>query len=608
MAREKHAEVTELEGALEIVDLTGASLLWVDGKPTARAPLVPGTELRVGRLALGFALVEVLEDTVHPMDVTAKRPTPFRHSERGDSPSISALKSSAGRSAPRPAESGRFAAGQVIEGRYRIVARIAAGGMGEVFKVEHLELGKQLALKVMLPGLTADNEFVNRFKIEAVAASRIGHPNIVDISDFGKTADGRFYFVMEFLDGLTLSSLVHRQGAQPVGRVAALGLQIARALTAAHELHIVHRDLKPDNVMVLQRPGNPDLAKVLDFGVARVHVDSESIGKTAAGLVVGTPQYMSPEQAKAIVVDARSDIYSLGLILHELLIGKPTFTGETAPIVMVKQVTELPPELPAHVPDELNNLISAMLEKNPADRPQQMKEVVAALDAIAHTERSLAPTDPHGGERVPTPVKSSGRRPVATPLKGQPAPRARTPVRPSSPRVEPALQVADEEPVVPPSSPVNPLLIGLLVGLVLVVVGGGVLLLGPSRPQELALPAEPVVIEIPVAPKVTPPPEPPAEVVVRVVSSPEGVEVSENGVMLGNTPLPLRRKPNTILELTLSLAGYQPAQRKVMVSADAAVVSVTLEKVKGAVLKPKPQPRPELKPLPPSLDIKPAPF
>ena len=233
--------------------------------------------------------------------------------------------------------------GSIIDGRYEIVGKLAAGGMGEVYRAQHVELGKAMALKVMLPELSNDPEFVTRFKREAIAASRIGQQNIVDISDFGRTQNGRFYFVMEYLDGMTLSSLIHRQGAQAAERVLNIAAQACRALAAAHAQSIVHRDLKPENIMLLQRPGQPDFVKVLDFGVAKVSAGHGQGGHTAVGMVVGTPQYMSPEQAKAVPVDTRSDIYSMGLIIYELLTGRPTFSAETPSMLMVKHVVEAPP-------------------------------------------------------------------------------------------------------------------------------------------------------------------------------------------------------------------------------------------------------------------------
>ena len=613
MVREVHAAVRREEGGdFEVEDLTGASLLWVDGKVVTKASLVSGSIIRVGRVEL---MLVSMEDTAASdgLDSTQRRPTPMHlasnppHAEGG----LAALKATplgrpldAPAGAPpissSPSGSGRFSTGDTIEGRYRVTARIAAGGMGEVYKVEHIELGKALAMKVMLPGLNADQEFVNRFKIEAVAASRIGHPNIVDISDFGKTGDGRFFFVMEFLDGMTLSSLVHRQGQQSPGRSVALTLQVARALSAAHELHIVHRDLKPDNVMVLQRPGNPDLVKVLDFGVARVQVDNESIGQTAAGIVVGTPQYMSPEQAKAIPVDTRSDIYSLGLILHELLTGKPAFTGETPPIVMVKQVTEPPPPLPEWIPAELDALVFAMLEKNPADRPQTMKEVVEALDRLARTLKTNDFQVPAQGgqtkERTPTPApQRSGKRNAPTPARG-PTP-TRAPLATSAPLVvEPTIATASpvsfdaeaSQPAPVTSSKAPFVIAGVLV--LVLLVGGGVIISGntvePTVEVIQAVPVEPPPPPKPVAPA------PVAEVPLRIESVPAGAEVQENGIVLGNTPYTLKRKPGEVVELTLTLVGFEPAQRKVMVSADVPAVSMKLEALK----KPRTEPKPDKKP------------
>ncbi|MDX2015711.1 MAG: protein kinase [Myxococcaceae bacterium] len=666
--RERHAEVRRVDGQFEAVDLTGASLMWVDGQPAAKAELFSGSVLRVGRVELLFVS---LEETASIIPDSTERALPkltFENSPNADVPvagsgggALAALNKATplfssvadahrvmnAAGAPTQSDapssaSGKFVVGDVIDGRYRIMQRIAAGGMGEVYRAEHVELGKPLALKVMLPTLNADQEFVNRFKIEAVAASRIGHPNIVDISDFGRTVDGRFYFAMEFLDGLTLSSLVHRHGAQSPGRSVSLILQAARALAAAHELHIIHRDLKPDNVMVLQRPGNPDLVKVLDFGVARVEVDQESIGKTAAGIVVGTPQYMSPEQAKAIVVDVRSDIYSLGLILYELLAGKPAFTGETPPIVMVKQVTEPPPPLPDWVPEALTELVMHMLEKDPAARPQKMSEVVERLEAMRRAfKTSDFEAKPAGQtvERTPTPARpASGRRAVTTKT---PA-RAPTPTRPGTPRPSsqklaiepaPARTIATEAlslnetapiPTLPKPAPVGateeelppvrssraPLILGVV--LAVSALAGAAVLLTREDPPVVKEPVDTVVV--PPEPKVKPP-EPPAvaAVTVRIETTPPGAQVFAGKELLGPAPLSVTRKQGDVLELQASLDGYQPETKSVTVSADAPTVSLTLQKTKASPKPPDPAPKPDEKPEvkaspdKPKPDVKPTP-
>ncbi|MDP1919225.1 MAG: protein kinase [Myxococcales bacterium] len=671
MVRDVHAEVAREEGgSFEVEDRTGASLVWVDGQVVKKAPLYSGSVVRLGRVELLFVSLEdtaAFEPTIdRPPNASGSGVQQAAGMRFNSSPSndngLAALRATPlgrpvepGPSSPLESSpsspSGRFNTGDVIEGRYRVTSRIAAGGMGEVYKVEHVELGKPLAMKVMLPGLNADQEFINRFKIEAVAASRIGHQNIIDISDFGRTGDGRFFFVMEFLDGMTLSSLVHRQGQQSPGRAVSLVLQVARALAAAHELHIVHRDLKPDNVMVMQRPGNPDLVKVLDFGVARVQVDNESIGQTAAGIVVGTPQYMSPEQAKAIVVDVRSDIYSLGLILHELMTGKPAFTGETPPIVMVKQVTEPPPPLPDWVPEDLKDLVFDMLEKDPADRPQQMKEVVQTLDGLHRTLKtndfqlpsSTAPTKEHGRTPTPAPPRS-GKRAAPTPARGP------TPTRiPSGGRGSPASVSGKNAPLVVerledpeknsatlaraeapvfeaessnpaldvlPRASRAPLFIGA--ALVAVLVAGGAFVLSPSFTT-----VEPVVQVIqpepldPVKPPVVEPPAAPATLPLRIESVPPNAEVLVGGVLLGNTPLTLERKAGDIVEVQVVMTGFQPATRKLQWSAGLASVSLTLEPVRVAP-KPRVEPRTDVVPSknsrpppalkPPPDDLKPLSF
>ena len=277
--------------------------------------------------------------------------------------------------APRTAG---LAPGRVVAGRYRLEARLASGGMGEVFRATHVELGRPLALKVMRPELSGDPEFVERFRREAMTASRLGHPHIVDIIDSG-SEDGQFYFVMEFLDGKPLSSIID---GGPVALPLALELvtQIAQALDVAHRAGVVHRDLKPDNVIVLERAGRP-FVKLVDFGVAKV-VAAVDQKLTSTGAVVGTPQYIAPEQAAGLAVDSRADVYTLGLILFELLTGEPPLKGATPSLVMSAHISQVAPPLPSTFPAALRTLVARMLAKAPGDRPQSMAEVLAALAPV----------------------------------------------------------------------------------------------------------------------------------------------------------------------------------------------------------------------------------
>jgi len=358
----RHAEIAQgKDGGWWIRDLTGVGGLKVNGLKREKSRLSPGSVLTLGTTTLHVRRAGDKEDaSLAPTQffkVNAPQPPP-----PPDDPKP-----------PRPLEPG-----DVIDNRYRIVARIAAGGMGEVYRAEHLVLGKAFAVKVMHPELTEDTEFVGRFKREAIAASRIGQQNIVDISDFGRTPEGSLYSVMEFLDGRTLASHLG-DGPFSIARIVFIGAQIARALFAAHQEEIIHRDLKPENVMLLQQPGQPDFVKVLDFGAAKVSTPTPGGPLTAMGMVVGTPEYMSPEQASGLAVDARSDIYALGLILYEMLTGRPAFQGETPSVVMVMQMTADPAPLPATAPKPLTRLIVQMLKKKPDERPQTMGEVISQL-------------------------------------------------------------------------------------------------------------------------------------------------------------------------------------------------------------------------------------
>ncbi len=204
--------------------------------------------------------------------------------------------------------------GAIVADRYRILEKLGEGGMGTVYLAEHVKMGRMSAIKVISKSLTQDADAIARFNREAANASRINHPNVCAIYDFGETEDGVIYLAMEFIEGESLTDLINREGALAPKRAADIARQTAEALEAAHEFGIVHRDLKPDNIMITKTRGGLDLAKVVDFGIAKAAGGDEKQNVTKTGLVVGTPEYMSPEQLSGDAVDSRSDIYSLALV------------------------------------------------------------------------------------------------------------------------------------------------------------------------------------------------------------------------------------------------------------------------------------------------------
>jgi len=248
--------------------------------------------------------------------------------------------------------------GQVV-GNYKITAKIGEGGMGVVFLAEHPVIGKKVALKVIHPDLARNPEVVSRFVMEAKAVNQIGHEHIVDIGDFGNTANGEFYFIMEYLQGESLADRLKREACLSQARALAVGAQIADALGASHDQGIIHRDLKPENIFLISRGGDPDFVKVLDFDLAKLtQVEEKVTHKTRAGSVMGTPYYMSPEQGEGkIESDHRADIYSLGILLFEMLTGKVPFGGEGYGEIIVKHITHQAPSA-----RKINPAISAAVE------------------------------------------------------------------------------------------------------------------------------------------------------------------------------------------------------------------------------------------------------
>ena len=294
--------------------------------------------------------------------------------------------------------------GQVIADRYHVVKKLGEGGMGQVYLAEHVKMGRRSAIKVMNPSMVHDPDSVARFNREASNASRINHPNVCAIYDFGETLDGLIYLAMEFIEGEPLTDLIARAGALPVARATAIFLQTADALQAAHELGIVHRDLKPDNIMVTSRKGGGDTVKVVDFGIAKA-VGGDQAGQkvTKTGLVVGTPEFMSPEQLAGDDVDGRSDLYSLALVFFRVLTGKVPFEATSLQSMMIKRLTDEPAKLAEARPDlsfpaGLQPVLDTALARTPTERYQTVAKFAA--DVAAVTGRPTAGAVPATQEKT----------------------------------------------------------------------------------------------------------------------------------------------------------------------------------------------------------------
>ena len=296
--------------------------------------------------------------------------------------------------------------GKTFDGRYAIESRIAAGGMGAIYRARQLSTRREVALKVIRESAMSKPNIVKRFTREMRATSAIDHPNSVQVYDFGQTEDGALFLAMELLNGRTLSQIIKAGGPLEPDRAARVATQIALALGAAHRQKILHRDLKPSNIMIADVPGQPDMVKVLDFGIARFlesarEEDMETL--TMNGRVMGTPQFMAPEQIAQRGLSPATDMYALGVLLYLMVTGRPPFRGKPLEIMQqhVQKKAKPPVALRSDVPDWLNEAILFMLEKDPTKRPPNAEAVVELLQR------------PKSEDEVPTavPGRPGGRAP-----------------------------------------------------------------------------------------------------------------------------------------------------------------------------------------------------
>jgi serine/threonine-protein kinase len=286
--------------------------------------------------------------------------------------------------------------GQVLADRYHIMKKLGEGGMGQVYLAEHVKMGRRSAIKVMNPSMVHDPDAVARFNREAANASRISDSHVCAIYDFGETPDGLIYLAMEFIEGEPLTELIRQEGALPVARAADIAIQVAAALQAAHDLGIVHRDLKPDNIMLTRSRDGADAVKVVDFGLAKA-VGGEGGGQqvTRTGFVVGTPEFMSPEQLSGDKLDGRSDVYSLGLVLFNMLTGTLPFPADSVQEAMIKRLTDEPAELievrpDLHFPSGLQQTLDTALARTPVDRYQSAAKLAHDLASVTGLSRADA--------------------------------------------------------------------------------------------------------------------------------------------------------------------------------------------------------------------------
>ncbi|MFK7988084.1 MAG: serine/threonine-protein kinase [Sandaracinaceae bacterium] len=471
--------------------------------------------------------------------------------------------------------------GHVIDSRYRVTERLGEGGMGFVYLATHEQLGHTLVIKRLRPELVDSGSTSERFTREAQAASRIQHPHVIGVTDFGVLPDFGAYYVMERLEGADLGAELAATGAMSLERAVGIIEQAAEALAAAHAVSIVHRDLKPENVFLTTRDGQPDFVKVLDFGLARVMDANRKLTET--GQVIGTPRYMAPEQCRGEKVDARADVYSLGLILYEMLTGHQPYRGLSTYEILGKKMfehIEPPGQLspPVVLPPPLEAFLMRCLEREAPLRPSHGAMMADELHAV-RIALGLPP-NPYANlaEGARQSLPQIFEPPVSSVASAEP------PLLASSPSTAPPMAAPSAPPprADAPSSRL-PLLLGIGAGGLLVMAlasatAAWFLFARTDVPPAAVTAPEP---SVPAAAEPAPTP-PPAQSEVRVETEPPGAELVYQGVLVGTTPLSVA-VPGAIpsgSSVELRLDGYQT--REIALISGVPMAHIELHPVNGA--------------------------
>ncbi len=477
--------------------------------------------------------------------------------------------------------------GKTLDGRYQIEEVLGQGGMGMVFLATQTSMRRPVAVKTLHPALAAAPTFFERFRREAEVASNLHHPNIITVFDFGKAPDGTCYYVMEYLKGESLKQIVKRDGPMSLRRAVGIIEQAGRGLHHAHTQSAVHRDLKPHNIMVQNLDG-ADFVKVLDFGLVKALEQEEEEQLTSTGQVLGTPQYMPPEQAGGESVDQRSDLYSLAGVLYYCLTGTSPFGANTVRKALRAALTETVPPVSTHrmgapVPRTLDEFFRKGLAREKKDRHQSaeefINEMVSALSGLTDAELDAVPSNaapstrregsggsqsrnqkPRLGMRTPSGAAGSAKRSPPLPPGVVVGGGSASAPRPTSPEVPSNKNPSGEEQL-PPGS--RGWLRWVAAAAVLAMLAGGGAVALRKNGSELSIPpqvatARAGTVPVNVAEREAPLP---ADIEVLVNSTPAGAAVFEGERWMGKTPVTLRLNRDTGYRLTLKLAGYAPIQR-----------------------------------------------